>query len=116
MARLKMMPTRLSRVRHRLDAAVMPDQRSARRDATVHWRAWYKTKRWQRMRWDCLVQAMFTCAMCKTLVADTSKMVADHVTPHRGDEALFFDEKNLQALCKACHDGAKQAAERSLDW
>lgn len=27
----------------------------------------------------------------------------DHVTPHRGDQVLFWDEGNLQALCMSCH-------------
>lgn len=30
--------------------------------------------------------------------------VVDHIIPHRGDEALFWDENNWQALCKRCHD------------
>jgi hypothetical protein len=36
--------------------------------------------------------------------------VADHVVPHRGDEALFF-EGDLQSLCKDCHDSVKQRDE-----
>jgi 5-methylcytosine-specific restriction endonuclease McrA len=49
---------------------------------------------------------------CGRIEADTSKLVADHIMPHRGDERLFWDEANLQCLCKACHDGVKQAAEQ----
>jgi len=30
--------------------------------------------------------------------------VVDHIIPHRGDETLFWDESNWQALCKKCHD------------
>lgn len=30
--------------------------------------------------------------------------VVDHIKPHRGDYALFWDESNWQALCKKCHD------------
>lgn len=37
--------------------------------------------------------------------------VCDHVVPHKGDEALFFDPHNLQTLCKSCHDGDKQRQE-----
>lgn len=37
--------------------------------------------------------------------------VVDHITPHKGDEALFFDQGNLQTLCKPCHDGQKQLIE-----
>ncbi|WP_423837057.1 HNH endonuclease [Sutterella wadsworthensis] len=34
----------------------------------------------------------------------------DHIKPHRGDPILLFDEKNLQALCHACHS-RKTASE-----
>ena len=30
--------------------------------------------------------------------------VVDHIIPHRGDDRLFWDESNWQALCKQCHD------------
>jgi 5-methylcytosine-specific restriction protein A len=30
--------------------------------------------------------------------------VVDHIIPHRGDEKLFWDRDNWQALCKSCHD------------
>ena len=30
--------------------------------------------------------------------------LVDHVVPHRGDQALFWDERhNWQSLCAACH-------------
>jgi len=30
--------------------------------------------------------------------------VVDHIKPHKGDKALFWDSDNWQPLCKACHD------------
>ena len=30
--------------------------------------------------------------------------VVDHIVPHRGDQGLFWDRDNWQALCKQCHD------------
>ena len=30
--------------------------------------------------------------------------VVDHITPHRGDEKLFWDQSNWQPLCKKHHD------------
>ena len=30
--------------------------------------------------------------------------VVDHRIPHRGDQALFWDEHNWQAMAKTCHD------------
>ncbi|WP_231555339.1 HNH endonuclease [Paracoccus sanguinis] len=37
--------------------------------------------------------------------------VVDHITPHRGDEALFWNWSNWQALCAPCHNRHKQRAE-----
>lgn len=34
----------------------------------------------------------------------TRATVVDHIKPHRGDKALFWDEHNWQPLCKKCHD------------
>lgn len=76
------------------------------------WRKWYSTPRWRQLRWQTLARDLFTCRMCGRTEGDASRLVCDHVQPHRGDEALFFDPANLQCLCKACHDGAKQREEQ----
>lgn len=76
------------------------------------WRKWYNTTRWRRLRWAALVADAFTCRMCGRVEGDSAQLVADHLRPHRGDEALFFDPANLQCLCKPCHDGAKQRHEQ----
>lgn len=34
----------------------------------------------------------------------TEATVVDHIKPHRGDQKLFWDRGNWQALCKSCHD------------
>lgn len=104
--RIAALPPRLS-----FAADIQPDG-TRTRDQVQHWRRWYKTARWQKLRWSILVRDLFTCAMCKRIEADTSQLVADHKVPHRGDEARFWDEANLACLCKACHDSAKQSAER----
>ena len=51
------------------------------------------------------------CAECQRQGRITAARVVDHVTPHRGDPALFWDETNWQSLCDFtsphnCH-GAK---------
>lgn len=111
MARLKRLGQPLGALRptgRRLDAGEA--ERSARRDATEAWRKWYKTARWQRLRWQVLTEAGFECAMCGRVEGAKGRMVCDHVRPHRGDEALFWAGP-FQALCKCCHDGDKQRAE-----
>lgn len=53
------------------------------------------------------------CAFCAAAGRATPATVADHVEPHRGDRAKFFDPSNLQSLCKTCHDAIKQTYEKS---
>jgi hypothetical protein len=49
--------------------------------------------------------------MCKAAGRTVAAAVVDHVVPHRGDAALFWDPDNLQSLCKPHHDGSKQSEE-----
>lgn len=39
--------------------------------------------------------------------------VVDHKIPHRGDQQLFWDKSNWQALCDHCHNSHKQRLEKS---
>lgn len=85
--------------------------------ATIEpWRQWYSLARWTAvpggLRWRVLARDNFTCRMCGEIVTETSQLVADHIVPHRGDEALFWDDANLQCLCATCHSRHKQAEER----
>lgn len=81
------------------------------RDRIDTWRKWYKTAEWKSLRWDVLVAAHFTCVRCQ-VVGESRDLVADHVRPHRGDHAMFFDKFNLQCLCATCHNRDKQREER----
>jgi len=38
----------------------------------------------------------------------------DHITPHRGDTSLFWNEDNWQSLCKS-HHSSKTAEEVGLN-
>lgn len=101
------------------------------RDAAAPWRAWEKTAEWQRLRWEILIRDDFVCRICGAEHAMTAECrllksigradlvkgkapdrIADHRTPHKGDETLFRDRDNLQCLCKGCHDRVKQAEDR----
>lgn len=46
------------------------------------------------------------CACCHALAT-----VVDHITPHRGDDALFWNRLNWQPLCAPCHNRKKQREE-----
>lgn len=39
--------------------------------------------------------------------------VVDHVKPHRGDDALFWDRTNWQTLCQTHHSRDKQRQENA---
>ena len=100
----------------RLYMRVAMTQRIEReRDAGAPWRKWYKTSRWQKLRWSILQRDLFTCQMpgCGRIEAQTSKLVCDHIDPHRGDERKFWDERNLHCICKTCHDSEKQKQEQA---
>ena len=75
------------------------------------WRAWYNLKRWKDLRWAVLARDLFTCQLCGHLEADTSLLVCDHVEPHRGVAALFWDGP-FQTLCQQCHVVHKQSQEQ----
>jgi 5-methylcytosine-specific restriction endonuclease McrA len=49
--------------------------------------------------------------MCQSNGRVTAAAVVDHIKPHRGDAALFWDVTNWQALCKQHHDSDKQRIE-----
>ena len=44
------------------------------------------------------------CVRCRAKGMITPATVVDHVTPHRGNQKLFWNEGNWQPLCKSCHD------------
>lgn len=42
----------------------------------------------------------------------TAAQVVDHVVPHRGNQALFWDRANWQPLCSSHHNRDKQRIEK----
>lgn len=78
-----------------------------RRYRTMPWRRLYNTPEWARLRKEVLTREPI-CRMCKRRPSS----VADHVHRHNGCEVKFFAGP-FQALCKQCHDGAKQRQEKT---
>lgn len=117
MARLQSIGGRLSTSGSRLGSAQSQGNRDRARDQSQPWRAWYKTARWQKLRRAVLKRDGYRCqATGVALVGrypDGNSPVVDHIIPHRGDEALFWDETNLQAVSKEYHDREKQRLERN---
>lgn len=90
--------------------------RDRHRAQTQHWRNWYKTARWEKMRQQVLSRDLYTCQRTGELCTGKGNMpnapVVNHKTPHRGDPALFWDIDNLETVTKAVHDGLVQREER----
>jgi 5-methylcytosine-specific restriction protein A len=42
--------------------------------------------------------------------------VVDHIKPHRGDQTLFWDRSNWQALCKQHHDEKTGKEDRRMEY
>ena len=70
----------------------------------------YTHKRWRQMcRHRLSIEPM--CRIYMREGRTTFALVADHITPHRGNLAKFWSGP-LQSLCKCCHDSRKQQQER----
>ena len=74
------------------------------------WRKWYRSRDWWKLRSQRL-KAEPWCRFCRQAGVVTPAEIADHIQPHRGDKRIFFDQTNLQSLCKRCHDKTKQGIE-----
>lgn len=86
-----------------------------RRPETAAWQHLYATQAWKRLRQATLVRDLFTCQRCGILLSGRPPAphspVVNHRTAHKGDTTLFFDEANVEAVCKSCHDGAVKFEE-----
>lgn len=76
-----------------------------RRSDSYNWM--YRTSRWTRERRLYLDENPF-CVAC-----GATATIVDHITPHRGDEALFWDRTNWQSMCMSCHS-AKTLRENNF--
>lgn len=60
------------------------------------------THRWARARAGFLARHPL-CVACECAGRVTAATVVDHIVPHRGDHARFWDRANWQPLCRRCH-------------
>lgn len=117
MAKLSNLKPRLTGFRSRLDTVQPRDeqQRSVVRTRMDPAQRWYKLNKWVQLRAKIMLRDRYTCKDCGRLHTGKGTAVVDHVKPHRGSEALFWDETNLQVLCKSpCHDKHKQKREQQM--
>lgn len=52
------------------------------------------------------------CRYCALVDDVTAATLTDHLYPHGGDQALFWNRTYWISCCKPCHDGFKQRIER----
>lgn len=64
--------------------------------------ALYRTQRWREASRKHLRRHP-ECIDCLELGVSQAASEVDHIIPHRGDKALFWDRSNWQSLCGPCH-------------
>lgn len=87
-------------------------ERNARHDATRGNAAARGYGREWREESKAYLKANPSCVMCEADGRQTLATCVDHVIPHRGDMALFWNRANWQGLCFTCHNSVKQRLER----
>lgn len=68
----------------------------------------YGSPAWRRLRQTIFDRDGYECQLCHRA---TSEPIADHIKPHNGNMALFFEIDNIQTLCPTCHSGRKRIQE-----
>lgn len=80
------------------------------------YRTWYKSARWQKLRQQVLTRDLYKCQQTGVMLTggpnQPNSPVVHHVIAHKGDEQLFWDIANLQAVSKQWHDSEAQAQEK----
>lgn len=111
---IKVLKPRLSPMAPRLKST--REIRDTRYSSDARVRRWYKSKRWQDLRDQVLVRDLYTCQHTGVLLVGKAPAgdspVAHHKVPHKGDESLFWDIDNLEAVSKEWHDADAQRAEK----
>ena len=86
----------------------------AARRVSAQWHGWYNLPVWtKQLRPDQLMREPF-CRECARHGKRVQATVVDHITPFRGDWALFIDPANHESLCETCHN-RKTALEMAAE-
>jgi len=70
--------------------------------------------RWSKAR-DTFIRSHPLCIGCEAGGLIAPATVVDHVDPHHGDPAKFWDTSMWQSCCKWHHDSVKQQLERMYE-
>jgi 5-methylcytosine-specific restriction protein A len=108
MARLPFLKPRVSNMGSRLNT-IQPDSWRADKNSTERGYGY----KWQKARAQYLAEHPL-CVMCESEGRTTQAKVVDHTVPHRGDQAIFWDQSRWQALCKRHHDSEAQKRDKAI--
>lgn len=89
----------------------MSGKSDARSPQAALYRAMYWTPEWRALK-KAQLQAEPWCCRATHGNVLVPASIANHKVAHRGDRALFFCARNLESVCKPCHDGPIQREER----
>ncbi|MBV1929468.1 MAG: HNH endonuclease [Gammaproteobacteria bacterium] len=96
-------------------AAMRARDQVRRQGASLH--RLYNTVRWEKLRLEILERDGWKCRHYGWQLVEGRKephsAVVDHIKPHRGNLALFWDVDNLQSVSKKYHDSEKQKIEKA---
>lgn len=60
-------------------------------------------RRWKRAK-TLFLNEHPLCVDCESRGKVIEATRVDHIIPHRGDKALFWDQGNWQSMCETCHN------------
>lgn len=69
---------------------------------TSKYKYMYDRTKWRKRSREFLTENIW-CVECLKQGKYVLATEVDHIIPHEGNEKLFWDEKNWQPLCTACH-------------
>lgn len=64
----------------------------------------YHSPAWQRARVHVLIRDHYLCQECKRQGVITRASTVHHKEHAKDNPERFFDEDNLESICKACHN------------
>lgn len=79
-----------------------------RRQKNSEWAWMYNRSKWRKASREFRKENPL-CAMCQGKGIVKASEIVDHIREHKGDEGLFWERSNWQALCRRCH--LKKTAE-----
>ena len=84
---------------------------------TVAQKAFYHTKRWKKLREDCLRRDGYKCQECRKYFRTRPATIVHHKLPLEQFPEYQWELWNLEAVCAKCHNRLhpeKAAAARHL--